>query len=316
MRKLIAYPNFSKGGVTSVIRGRAVASPSTTYDAVFFNDKGGADAFDDLANVEARLPRRDRIAAYLSHISATRTYDSASILSAPELVDQVSWPPDLELTYEFHSSDLTVISKELRRLDTSKIDRVIAPSRYMADKILSLLSKSGSLDVEVVPNLVDTTSFYAAAPRTEMLPKELIPLVWVGRFDKGKGYRQFVRLLSILPEDYLGIVVVSLESDPARAAAFLSEVSAAGVSGRIRLLLNIPQKRLGELYREAAGLGGWLVSTSLQESFGYSIAEALATKLPVASFELPPFHEHEDPLNLLQLVDIGDVMSLRDVIIG
>ena len=39
MRKLIFYPNLSKGGVSAVIRGRAQAEPDVQFDTVFLHCK-------------------------------------------------------------------------------------------------------------------------------------------------------------------------------------------------------------------------------------------------------------------------------------
>ncbi len=314
MRKLIIYPNCSKGGVTSVIRGRAVADTNSEFQAVFFNDRGGRDAFSDLPNVTVRLPRKDRVPAYISHLLATTEYASVSVLSAPDLIGKVSWPAHVRPVYEFHSSDMAVIKKEISTLALSKLSLITAPSAFMASRIRAELPTSPHIEVRVVPNLVDTTSFWSGTADRHVLPPGSTPLLWVGRFDKGKGYRYFLRLLGGLPTHFFGVAIVSLESDPRRAADFLAEAYACGVDERIRLLLNVPQRRIGELYREAAEKGGCLVSTSLLESFGYSVAEALTSGLPVAAFDLPPFHEHRDPDNLLRTVEIGDVQSLRNAI--
>src|SRR5699024_5247212 len=112
-----------------------------------------------------------------------------SILSAPDLIGKVCWPHHVRPTYEFHSSDLAVIRKEIASLPLAKLSRIVAPSHYMARQIDSELPQVPQNQVTVVPNLVDTTSFYPGAAACKVLPTGRIPLIWVGRFDKGKGYR-------------------------------------------------------------------------------------------------------------------------------
>lgn len=315
MKHLIVYPNCSKGGVTSVIRGRAVANPSDEYHVVFFNDRGGRDAFDDLKNVTVRLPRNDRSAAFISHLVDTIEYSSVSVLSSPETVNTVNWMPELQPIYEFHSSDISVIRRELSHLKLGRICEFRAPSEYLAGIVRRELGTQISAPVVVLPNLVDSTAFWKGKSELAVLPYRKRPLVWIGRFDKGKGYRYFLRLLRTMPDEYIGVAIVSLESDPARAAEFWGEAYANGVQDRLHLLLNLPQRRVGSLYREAVSAGGALVSTSLMESFGYSIAEALACGLRIAAFELPPYDEHIDPEGLLSVVDIGDLHAMRSVLL-
>mgnify|MGYP007072505742 FL=1 len=79
MRKLIIYPNCSKGGVSSVIRGRAADEPNTQFDVVFFNDRGGLRTFSDISNVDVRIIREDRSIAYLTYLVSRMDYDSVPV---------------------------------------------------------------------------------------------------------------------------------------------------------------------------------------------------------------------------------------------
>lgn len=317
-RRLIVYPNCSKGGVTSVFRGRAAASPEEQFDVVFLQDRGGRDAFEDLKNVSVRIVRKDRAPAYLTHVASFREYDSISFLSTPDLTEKASWPDGPTVNYEFHSSDLNIITKEIGNLKLDRINHVVAPSQFMADQIAPLLPENHADKVTTVPNLVDQRIFHP--PRDGEQPSLYdfdgkIPLVWLGRFDKGKSYRSFVRLLGALPEQYVGVLVTSMESDPQRAADFYGEVYAQQAQSRITVLQNIPQPEIADLYRGAQAANGFLISTSLLESFGYTVAEAIATGLRVVAFDLPALREHPDHEHLVQFVDVGSVTEMRDSIL-
>lgn len=316
MSDLIVYPNASKGGVSTVIRGRAVADPQRRIDAVFFEDKGGARVFDDLPNVRSLIVRRDRRAAALQYAVRTFQYDNVSVLSSPEVVEMLAGKVR-RLRYEFHSSDLDIIKREISKLDPGAIDEFSTPTRYMRDHVAGMLPAADKHKVRVVPNLVDTRIFRPDGPDEFLAGAEAsrswIPLVWVGRFDKGKGHRHFARLLAALPSHYEGVMVVSLESEPDRVAGFLSECAAMGVLGRVRIHLNLPQEELATLYRWARNRGGHAVSTSLLESFGYFVAEATSCGLPVAAFDLPVWAEHERQ-SLISTVATGSVKDLAAVI--
>lgn len=280
MRKLVIYPNLSLGGVTSVLRGRAAAEPKTEFDFVFLNDRGGRDAFADFDNVQPRIVNRSRLENFLTYSIPMRSYNEAYVLSHPDAANFISSDPNLAVTYEFHSSDLKVIERELDALKLENLARITAPSHTMVEKISGMLPARYRHRVSVIPNLVDPSVFHQHGP-SDLFNNDpnIIPLVWVGRFDRGKGFRYLPRLLALLPENYVAYVVVSLESDPGRPTEFLNEANALGVAHRVRLLANLERPKMANLYRSAAKSGGWLVSTSLMESFGYAIVEALACGL-------------------------------------
>lgn len=316
MKHLIYYPNCSKGGVATVIRGRAADAPESQFHCVFVNDRGGRDAFVDLPNVQVRIVARDRLDAYLAYLDGQFDYHSISLLSDPRALNSSRFVDVAKVSYELHSSNMPIVRKELHEIDPGKCGRLIVPSAYMAQRIQGDAELPDGLVVEVRPNLVDQRLFHGGEASTSFFAEGVIPLVWVGRFDKDKGVKHFVRALGLLPPEYHGYVIVSLESDPARAADFLGEVYASGVSSRVHLLMNVSQVRLSSMMREARDLGGAFVSTSLMESFGYSVVEALRCGLRVVAFELPPFAEHPDPLNLLRQVDVGDVGALAQALVS
>lgn len=319
MRKLIVYPNCSKGGVTSVIRGRARAEKDTQFDVVFFNDRGGRNAFDDLPNVDIRLVRADRAPNYFTYLVNNFKYDQVSVLSHPKTANQLSEKDDLAVTYEFHSSDMKVVKREIGELNLDRLAHIIAPSPQMVDSISKMLPVRIKPRMSSVPNLVDTALFNEDGVSNFFdksrfaLDETAVPLVWVGRFDNGKGFVYALRALARLPKKFIGIFVVSLENDPERANRFYREAAELGVSDRVRLFLNLPQAEMGNLLRSTRDRGGFAVSTSLMESFGYSVAEALACGTKVAAFDLPVW-KNFDRQDLLFTVTSGDVQQLSNLI--
>lgn len=307
-RKIILYTNCSKGGVTSVIRNRALAEPDTEITAIFLNDRDGSSSFTDLANVNVRLVRRDRAISYLKYLLNSFTFDSVSILSEPEIANGVSAYSSVPVEYEFHSSDNTVIERELQILDLYRLDAIIVPSAFLRDKVSSLISRQSRLNILVEPNLVDTGTFIESfsdrfASFAHFDHGNIV--LWVGRFDKGKGYKQFLRILGALPPSFHGVAVVSLEADPSRAAEFFYEADCNNVSSRVTLFSNLSPKDMATLFGMARNSNGVLLSTSLMESFGYAVAEALAVGTPVVAYDLPALRELHDPSGLVHFVPIG-----------
>lgn len=313
MKELIIYPNASKGGITSVIRGRAAASPHTRFDVVFLEDRGGSQAFSDLSNVRMSIIPRGRAEPAIEYLVNTHSYRTVSVLSYPSIVKRIAGSVH-HLRYEFHSSDMEVNSREVNSLELDLVDEFTAPTSFMVTSIEAVLPAHQRRKLRVLPNLVDSTIFSPTGPSdfyNEDAPAADagIPLVWVGRFDDGKGYKHFLRALRALPEQYFGIVVVSLEKDPNRTSSFFNECAAMGVTERVHLYLNQPHSEMARLYRWAAERGGQAISTSLLESFGYFVAEATECGLPVIAFDLPVWQEHKNK-DLITRVTVGSVTSL------
>ncbi|OFP24496.1 hypothetical protein HMPREF2996_00310 [Corynebacterium sp. HMSC066C02] len=319
MRKLIIYPNCSKGGVSSVIRGRAADEPNTHFDVVFFNDRGGLRTFSDIANVNVRIIREDRAIAYLTYIVSRMEYDSVHVLSTPKIANALVKDSDVAVVYEFHSSNMTVVGEELKELDVDKMSQIAVPSEVMRLKIGERLPRRILARLIVTPNLVDHRVFSSEGPSDffdrdpKLADSTLRPIVWVGRFDKDKGYQYAVRALAQLPENYFGIFVVSLEHDPIRTSRFLSECDAMGVRDRIQFYMNLSQPEISTLYRSARDRGGVYVSTSLMESFGYAIAESMECGLPCVAFQLPVLDMHNDRGQLYS-VPVGDIQAMSQLI--
>lgn len=314
MRKLLTYPNCSKGGVTSVIRGRATAEPDTTFDVVFVNDRGGSRAFDDLHNVNVRIIRQDRLSAYLSSLTKAVEYDSIHVLSQPTIANELASSEDSAVSYEFHSSNMAIVESEIAKLDLNQLAEIAVPSHQMESWIKERVPKRIRPRVNLVPNLVDTATFHPEGHSSYFdedcdFPSNAKPVVWVGRFDRDKGFHYAVRAIAQLPENYFGVFIVSLEHDPVRVAGFLNECDAMGIRDRIHLLMDISPREMANIYRSARARNGVFISTSLMESFGYAIAESLSCGLQCVAFDLPILQIHEGPLSSVPIGDVGAMSS-------
>lgn len=320
-RKLIIYPNCSKGGVCSVIRARARCEPDVHYDLIFFHDRGGKYAYDDIENISFRIVRKDRIKGYISYLTKSFEYEEVSVLSDPDAANLCSENENLIVVYEFHSSDMSVVQGELRKLCVDRLAKIYAPSEQMVSLIKEMVPPRIKLRTEVRPNQIDKSLFNSLSHLSYFERSKFdvdgsgIPLLWVGRFDGGKGYPYFLRALSMLPEEYYAIIVVSLESNISRVDKFYSECYAMGVQNRIRLLLDLPQSEMANIYRAVGLNGGALVSTSLMESFGYAVLEALESNVRVVAFDLPVWDNFKSYDNFHR-VDSGDVQGVVKKIVN
>ncbi|MBF0580788.1 glycosyltransferase [Corynebacterium sp. ED61] len=315
--KLLLYPNCSNGGVTAVIRSRANADKENTYLVVFTNDRGGRHSFDDLDNVTVRIVPDFRLGAFLTYLFNEYVFDSINVFSMPKIVEQMVQRDELAVTYEFHSSNMSIVEKEISQLPLDRVASLVVPSQEMKSKLSERLPKRLLPRLQVVPNLVDEFVFNTngRSDRLSSLEEGLIPLVWIGRLEASKGAHFVPRVLAQLPENYVAIMIVSLESDPTRFDRFLAECDSMGVAHRCHILMDLQQQTVAEFYRSAAARGGWLISTSLMESFGYAVSEAISCGLRVAAFELPVWSRFEEEPKLVQ-VDAGSVVQMASAVAG
>lgn len=312
MKKILTvYPNCSLGGMTSVYTSRCMLEASTKFDFIFVNDKGGREAFSTPNNSDLRIVRKDRLPTFYSNTLAHIKYDEIRITSLPELTElDLENNKDTKLIYEFHTSTESIIERELELLDFNKVTEIWVPSEYLK-KIVSSLIKADT-PIKVVANIVNTKIFNPSlsSKKKFFFKADTIPIFWIGRLDKGKNYKDFFRMLSLLPSYYEGVVILSLENEPARISEALLETDKYQISNRVKFLLNLTQSELANLYKDSFGNKGIFCSTSLAESFGYGVLEAALCGLPVVTYEVGGISGHKQYGLAIHMVDVGDTIQL------
>ena len=222
---------------------------------------------------------------------------------------------DGRIVYEFHTSTKEVIERELETLELDSVDEIWTPSDWLRNVVVRRLDRPESAKCRTVPNLIDQNVFHTDVPATKIhLDEGQIPILWIGRFDKGKNGNDFFRALSLLDENIVPIMVVSYESEAGRTSKALHEARAYGLAERLQLFLNLSQHQLAGLYTWVRDRGGAFVSTSLAESFGYSIGEALACGLPTAAYRVGGVPEVPTAGTPMRLVPVGDVYGMASAV--
>ncbi len=315
--ELVLYPNCSMGGMATVYRNRIKDNPNTFYNLLFVNDLGGRSYFDDLPNAQLTIVRKDRLQNYLRYLLQTELFDKILVTSMPEAMNVIASVSETELVYEFHTSTEQIIAAEIERLEFDSLSSIQVPSYYLRDVVEDLLAPEHHNLLKVQPNLVDGELFQPSdVTALEIDFENKTPLIWLGRLDAGKNVNDFLRVLSQVDDKFCGVIVLGLESDPSRFANFLGYASSLGVRERIKILVNLPQEGVADLYNAARKLGGFFVSTSLGESFGYGVQEALSSGLDTIAYHVGALGERK-PLSESTkyiLVDVGDITAMSRMI--
>ncbi|WP_266063788.1 glycosyltransferase [Brucella intermedia] len=308
MSKILSiYVNCSRGGMGTVYLNRAINNPSEHHTLIFVNDKGGYHLFTGHPNIDVRIIRKDRLKPYIAYLTVNFPFDEIRITSLPEAVEPISKQFNPKIVYEFHTSVPEIVSSELAKFDIANINSIYVPSEFSRQMLLEQLPPEVNNLVEVRANQLNTNNV-DFQPRDRFIFRDQIPILWIGRFDAGKNTRDFMRILSQLPELYIGIVVVSLESDPSRLDDFLSDAFAYGVEDRVKVYLNLSHEQVFSLYSSVSRHNGYYCSTSLNESFGFTVVEAATQKLRVVGYDVGALSEHQS--NLITLFPVGDNQAI------
>ncbi|WP_161495163.1 glycosyltransferase family 4 protein [Advenella sp. S44] len=299
--------------MTTVYRNRAIAEPSVDFDFIFLRNFGGITSFNVLNNVNVTVIDHDNISEYLATEIRKVEYDEIRITTLHELVKKIS---SSKLIYEIHTSDFATIGKEFCQLDLSHLDEIWVPSQYSLNLVLPFVPGQWAEKLKIVPNIVDTSIFCPEGTSLEFpqFGSVVRPLIWVGRFDRTKNFRDFLTVVAELPTEYVGVMVASLENDVNRLAHVLYQIQSMRLERRIRIFFNVSQADMAGLYRFAVNRKGFFCSTSLSESFGYGVLEAALTGLPVIAYDVGALPEHSKHNFSIQFVSPGDQFRFSKLI--
>jgi spore coat protein SA len=202
---------------------------------------------------------------------------------------------------------LTQLDEELIRRRIAKADLILGSSDYISEKIQKRFPDFRD-KIKTVYNGVHHNRF-AAAGKAAKSTKNHPQLLFVGRVSPEKGIHNLIGAIRILLKTYPSIhlnVVGSIGSAPKKFIVDLSDdsmvkelskfysESAVGedyyytclkqmmgdeLKPHITFTGSMPQEKLVKYYRDA----DILVNPSLSESFGMSLAEAMASERPVVA---------------------------------
>ena len=173
----------------------------------------------------------------------------------------------------------------LSREFSNQCDRVIAPSHGTAD----LLRSYGiTAPLEILPGGVDLESFGLDAQEPAVI-RDARPgpiVLSVGRLGKEKNLELLLDAFALSLRSRPGARLIMVGDGPHRAE-LERRAAAIGISGRVVFAGALDQAQLGAYYRNA----DVFLFTSLTETQGLVLVEALAHGLPVVAVDCPVTRE-------------------------
>lgn len=260
-------------------------------------------------------------------------FDAIHIHSFSQFVPVVrAFNPSARIILHMHGAWLTEISPEAIRPCIKKADAIIGCSGFLTDGIKGAFPElSGRC--HTVHNGVDPALFPFHGPRA--LKNTGPRLLFVSRVSPEKGVHvllsAFERISREFPGTSLDIIgpeavtpieyIVGLSNDESVKALerfymsgyqdHLESMVPEGLKNKVRFIGNLPHSALSGFYRAS----DVFVNSSLSESFGMPIIEAMSAGLPVVATKTGGIREVVDDGRTGILVRPGDENSLADAVI-
>lgn len=313
MRVLISYLFCTRGGVETALYNRlkGVNKDEIKVDLHFFRDYGGSTLFHDYAG-EVIIEADEKL---IQKKIVTESYDMVISVDSADMIGILSrMGYEGKIGLEIH----TTYEEGLAYLDcniTDLVDFMIVPSAYQKKLVES---RTGEKNIHVLGNAVSDTMFYQR-DKKERYGRKII--LWVGRLDRHKNWRLFLKLAKELysqNREYTFWVVGGLKSEQAEIDEFEAMVYRYGLECVVRWIPQVPYENMGILYSIAADSGGGYISTSMNESFGMTVIEAMICRCPVIVHKagaLPELVNDGRGLCVEEMADPGQVKLINDFLL-
>lgn len=285
MKVLFVYKYLTVGGVETVLRARldSLAGKGIDGRAWFFHDLGGRGIFRGCEErISLGMPAD--LASFLAHTP----HDLVATFDTPEILAAGLLPAGQRVVVECHSPYLENLDY-LRDLRRPPVVEIWVPSAFQ--RAVAAARVATSIPIAVLPNPLRQIFLDPPAPFPAPLA---IPVVaWVGRMDELKNWRGFLALgQELLAQGFAGELWLAGKPVEAGVAAEIRRLARERqVLPRLRWFREFPHERLPRWLDAVRDSGGVVVSTSRGESFGMTVAEAMARGCAVAVPAMGPFPE-------------------------
>jgi L-malate glycosyltransferase len=289
MKVLFVYKYLTLGGCETVLRARldGLAAQGIEARAWFLHEGGGRSLF---RGVEDRIRVGD--------VSAARQeierggHDVVSTLDTEEILAPFrSRSVSSRLVVEVHSPYLESL-EYLRHMKGVAVSKYLTPSAYQAGVVRERVG--GAVPIHVCPNPLRAE--FAAPLAAFPFPPRRPVVAWIGRLDRLKNWEEMIEVARRLRArgSTAELWVVGRPPEGESAAPFAERARKAGVLPRLRWFRGLAHERVAVLLDAVRASGGLLLSTSRGDSFGMTVAEAMARGCAVVVPRYGPFPEFVD----------------------
>lgn len=306
LKILYFYKFCVLGGVTTQLANRLkfLRHHSEVHFA-FLEDYGGASAFEGYEHVRI-LGTVEEIKSYI----AAYNFDVIISIDTYELYEALGPVEEGKvIIHEVHTTYSEPLQKLAHSKDSLPFHYVITPSAYMKGYLHSI----GIVGAFHINNCLDTDLFQYEAD-TEQRPATIL---WVGKLDDHKNWSSYLniagKLNARMPELQFMLVGGYTAPDEIKNQLMV-KVEQQGIK-HFKWISKVDYDEMHSYYSSVAQSGGIYVSTTINESFGMTVLEAMACRCPVVVPSVGALPELLDgPLNV-SLYESGNEAECVDRLI-
>jgi len=286
MKALFVYKYLGLGGAEAVLGCRLEGLPSLGVDAHawFLRDGPGRGMFHDTPS-RIHIGGIDELKRHLEIASpdVVAVLDTEEAL--PALRDEVV---GRALIVEIHTP-YPENRVYLRWIDRVRVRAFFTPTEYQASLVAHRTRQTAP--TFVIPNPLQSTFLSDLATVRDTPPSQVV--AWVGRLDELKNWRDCLKVVESLRKmrDGTELWIVGTSNEEGGATSLMQEAERRGVLGHFRWYSGLPHHRMPRFFDMVRESGGIVLSTSREESFGLSVAEAMARGCAVVVPDRSAFHE-------------------------
>ena len=302
MKVLYCYKYGILGGVcTQLINRLSVLQPAGKIDAqiVFFQDLGISKALSDYPYHFENDPAKFR------SFVESGGFDLIVVIDTPEYLEALAGFKQAPVITEIHTTTELGL-KYLGERNWSTAGYIV-PSLYSKNMLRERFGLGEDAPVRIVPNSLDMGLF----PRTETASPPLRPIFgWVGKLDDHKDWRTMLKLASRIKSNGVDAEfwIVGGETAPLSVQEeLIDRCEDLDLHAHLRWFPRIEYRAMHRLYGAVRDSGGATIVTSINESFGMSVLEALMCGCPVLASEVGALPEIAPGKPYLQFYPLGDV---------
>ena len=284
MKLHYAYRFCNIGGVSSVIRERMAADQDSAFQvSCNFEIDGGGFAQLTGAGADVTINRR-HLETTIDCLDKIKP-DAVHLIDEPDNLPAIREVYSGTLVLEVHSSTPTYLSK-VTATSAACADLILVPSKWSRHQLeMRIADSSLRSRIQVLPNIALKPEQADGKTTGRLIEPDLPHILWIGKVSDGKNWRDALRIFASISAFHdCRLVMITggmIESD--KQADVVSEIMALGIEDRVDWRHNLRRQSISAIYSACAKSGGCLLVTSLAESFGLVVIEALAHGLPVVT---------------------------------
>jgi glycosyltransferase involved in cell wall biosynthesis len=287
MKILFIYMFLSLGGVETVLKNRheGFQRLGIETDFLFLEDHGGASSFGSMEDAKVYITKNtDEI----EKIIERGNYSLISVIDTPSVHDILRKTAlSSNISMEVHTP-FPPFRKYITDNIVEDAKAVIVPTN-MFGKIVDSEMKKPHPPIITIPNPVNSSFFNDKNVATK---NHRIPIAMVSRIENIKDWRESVHIMEKVlrkrTDIELFMIGRTIEDKP---ADIYRECSKRGIMGNLRWIPFIHYSKMPSFYRFIAQNNGVYLSSSKGESFGMTLIESMACRLPIVAYNLPVFRE-------------------------